>query len=163
MKHQLSLIILLFYVSFAAHGATKADNADHSEHQIVVFVNKDSDLQSLTKKQVTGFFLGRNRFSSKVKRVLTFDFPADLQVRTEFYEALTGKSISVIDAYLARLKYSGNVTLPIIKKDCDSLLEAVKSNEHAIAYGPISWFNTVEQGKFRIIYTLDVLHSENNK
>lgn len=125
--------------------------------KIAVFVNKNSSLKSMNKTQVRNFFLGRSRFSTASGRVITYDFDSDSQIRKAFYQSVTGKDISVIDAYLARLKYSGNVSLSLIESDWNSLLEAIKNDDKALAYGPMSWFDTDSSNEFRIIYVLDVV------
>jgi hypothetical protein len=101
---------------------------------IQVIVSGQSDLTSLNRKQVMGLFLGRSRSFPNGINAKAFDHEVGSTIRAHFFEGLTGKSISDIDAYWARLRYSGRASPPKVINNMAELLKEVSQNQHAIAY-----------------------------
>jgi ABC-type phosphate transport system substrate-binding protein len=99
--------------------------------EIVVIGNLDNELTSLTKKQVQEIFLGRTRTYSNGIRALPFDVP---DLRIEFYEKLTNRPIEQINAYWARLIFSGRASPPSDRPDQKSVINTVKNAKGVIAY-----------------------------
>ncbi len=101
---------------------------------IQVIVNVQSELTLLNRKQVMSLFLGRARSFPNGKSTKAFDYQIGSQLRKNFFEWLTGKSISDIDAYWARLRYSGRTSPPKVITDMNTILNIVAQNQSAIAY-----------------------------
>ncbi|MEE9424738.1 MAG: hypothetical protein V3V18_07135 [Methylococcales bacterium] len=99
--------------------------------EIVVIGNLDNELTSLTKKQVQEIFLGRTRNYSNGVRALPFNVP---DLRIEFYEKLTNRPIEQINAYWARLIFSGQASPPSDRPDQKSVINTVKNAKGVIAY-----------------------------
>ncbi len=119
MKTFIILVFLLFLTTVSA----AAD--------IVVIGNLDTDISSLSSKQVQEIFLGRTRVFSDGSRV----FPLDVSdLRVEFYQKLTHRPIEQIDGYWARLQFSGRSSPPELKKDQQAVVAAVKENRGVVAY-----------------------------
>ena len=94
----------------------------------------------MTQKQVMSLFLGRSRyFPDGGGRVKALDHPLDSQMRAGFYQALTGKNISDIDAYWARLKYSGKASPPLPVETSEQIIEILSQENGVIAYLPSSY------------------------
>jgi len=121
-------IIVCLSVSFEAW----AEVAD--THTIQVIVSSQSELTSLNRKQVMGLFLGRLRSFPNGSSAKAFDHEVGSSIRARFFEGLTGKSISDIDAYWARLRYSGRASPPKVIDNMAEILKVVSQNQHAIAY-----------------------------
>lgn len=126
------LIILLWTLSLVfpltvARGATS---------DWLVVVNSQSSVTELSEKQVMSLFLGRSRFFPSGERVRAIDHPINSEDRAEFYQALTGKSISDIDAYWARLTYSGRATPPTPLASSEEIIQLVGNTSEAISYLP---------------------------
>lgn len=107
--------------------------ADENE-TIQVIVNSQSELTELNQKQVMSIFLGRARFFPNGLHAKPLDNEMGSKIRSEFFEQLTGKSISDIDAYWARLSYSGRATPPKALDDSEKIIEAVSRSQNAISY-----------------------------
>ena len=118
MKKIISLTLFLTFTSLA--------NAE-----IVVIGNLDSKLSSLTKKQVQAIFMGRTRSFSNGIRALPLD---EANLRVEFYEKLTHRSIGQIDAYWARMTFSGQSPPPPVKYNQQSIIIDVINSKGKIAY-----------------------------
>ncbi len=101
---------------------------------IQVIVNIDSGLTRLNRRQVMSLFLGRARSFPNGLNAKPFDYRMGSELRTSFFEWLTGKSISDIDAYWARLRYSGRTSPPRVIEDSEMTLSIVRQNKNAIAY-----------------------------
>lgn len=102
----------------------------------LVVVNKNSELTALSQKQVISMFLGRAQFLPSGVRVQTFDFPVDSALRAKFYQRLTGKNIADIDAYWARLRYSGRASPPLALQNAQAIIEKLNQHKAGLAYLP---------------------------
>lgn len=102
----------------------------------LVVVNQDSGLTRLSQKQVMSLFLGRAQFLPTGPRAKTFDHPIDSPMRASFYQSLTGKHIRDIDAYWARLKYSGRASPPQALESVEEIIKKVSEQKGALSYLP---------------------------
>lgn len=141
---------MMAFVSLAASSFQE----EQEETAFVVFAHEGANVKELSKKQVMGFFLGRNRFSSSSRAYITYDYPADSEVRVAFYEALTGKSITYIDAYVARLQYSGNIPPPNVGNSFEDIYAAVKENRLALGYAPADSYDLINDPELQILYVV---------
>jgi len=99
--------------------------------EIVVIGNIHNNVPLMTKKQVQEIFLGRTRTFSNGIRALPLDV---VGLRSKFYKKLTNRPIEQINAYWARLKFSGRSSPPHLKPDQQSAISAVSSGKGVIAY-----------------------------
>lgn len=131
MKMRLFLLIsCLFIISSSVNGQTGVGSS------WLVVVNENADLTELSQKQVLSLFLGRAQFLPSGSRVKTIDYPVDSKVRADFYLSLTGKNIADIDAYWARLRYSGRASPPQPLADSNAIMAMVRQQKAALAYLP---------------------------
>lgn len=103
----------------------------------LIVVNADAEIEHLSKKQVISLFLGRSKFLPTGEKARAFDFPIESSARADFYRLLTGKNIADIDAYWARLKYSGRASPPTPVDDGEQIIALVSRVPSAIAYLPL--------------------------
>lgn len=129
----LVVVALCCSISFSQN---RADAAQNEPFYWLVVVKADSTVTTLTKNQVMGLFLGRAKFLPSGDKVKALDFPIASAVRAEFYRALTGKNIADIDAYWARLQYSGRATPPEPMENSEQIMQLVSKEKRAIAYLP---------------------------
>lgn len=101
---------------------------------IVVLVNSASPFVSLSQREISDLYLGRGRREVDGRVPQVIDLPLSSSVRTRFYESLTGKEIATVNAYWARLIFSGQIAPPRVLDDSASVLELLKKNTAAIAY-----------------------------
>jgi hypothetical protein len=142
------IILLLVSVEF---------RAEEAEAQIIqVIVSSQSELATLNRKQVMGLFLGRARNFPNGVNAKAFDHEVGSTIRARFFEGLTGKSISDIDAYWARLRYSGRASPPKVIGNMAELLKEVSQNQHAIAYIEEQDPDELSQQDIVVVYTVDV-------
>lgn len=110
---------------------TPASADDRSIH---VIVNPEANVSTLDDKQVMSLFLGRARGFPNGQLAKPFDYDMADAIRADFFEHLTGKQISDIDAYWARLSYSGRAFPPKSLKDREAIIAEVARNKQAISY-----------------------------
>lgn len=101
---------------------------------IVVILHGKTPLASITSKEVADLYLGRTRHLSNGQTANPLDNPAASAVRARFYKALTGKAITDINAYWARLLFTGQSSPPQPMADANALIEAVRNTPGAMAY-----------------------------
>ena len=76
-------------------------------------------------------------------------------MRAEFYESLTGKNIADIDAYWARLRYSGRATPPQALEDSKDIIEKVSKINAAIAYLPQDMSGSLKANGLTAVLTME--------
>lgn len=107
----------------------------HSVADIYVIVNNANPTPSITKKQTIDIFMGKTKSFSDGVHIQAIDQPADTKTRKEFYKNLTGKSLAYVNAYWARLFYTGRNQPPLDHfPDSNAIIYEVTKNNHAIAY-----------------------------
>lgn len=122
--HPLCIGVILSVVMWcaAAHGG------------MVVIVHPDNEIDSLSRSDVVDLYMGRYVAFPNGRPALPLDLPVDSETRAEFYSRMTGKSIAQINAYWARIIFTGRATPPRIVSTVPGLIQAVQENRNAIAY-----------------------------
>lgn len=120
----------------------------------LVLVSTESGVKNLTQKQVMSLFLGRSRFLPGGDKVTVLDHPIGSQMRSGFYLALTGKNISDIDAYWARLKYSGRASPPLPVDTAEQIIDILAQENGVIAYLPSSYKDYLAQKGIKPVLTM---------
>lgn len=120
----------------------------------LIVVNEQSSINQITQKQVMGLFLGRTSFLPTGTRAKPLDFPIKSNSRASFYQQLTGKDIAEIDAYWARLRYSGKSSPPQPLNSSDDIMNLVSNNKGIIAYLPAILENSLAEKGLKSILTI---------
>lgn len=101
---------------------------------LVVVVNPKSGVERLDRDDVINIFLGRYRQLPSGTTAEPLDLPAAAPEKAAFYERLVGKNLAEINAYWARLVFSGRTAPPQQVHSVEQLLDAVASRPGAIGY-----------------------------
>lgn len=117
------LVLLLSSVYFLAY----------ADEKIVVVVNPQSGIDSLTKDEVVNIFMGRYRKLSSGAMAQPIDQMNSTE-KAEFYKKLVGKNLAEINSYWARLVFSGKTTPPRMAKNTEELLDLMVTLPGAVAY-----------------------------
>lgn len=102
--------------------------------ELLVIVNAANPLDRLTREELLDIYMGRRSHFPTGDPALPLDLDADSPLRATYYQTLTGKTVAQINAYWARLIFTGRATPPRVLPDAAAALEAVRGNRHAIAY-----------------------------
>jgi ABC-type phosphate transport system substrate-binding protein len=96
--------------------------------EVVVVVNAKAAESSLTKDQVSQFFLGKSTAMTPV------DQAENASARAEFYKKVTDKDPSQIKALWSKLVFTGKATMPKEVGDNAGVKKAVAADPKAIGY-----------------------------
>lgn len=102
--------------------------------EIVVVVNPQNPLASLDRRALVDLYMGRTRFFPDGSLVLRLDQAPESAVREAFYRALVHKSVAEVNAYWARLLFTGRASPPQVLEGSQAVLAAVRDNVNAIGY-----------------------------
>lgn len=98
-------ILLALLIALAAVPVAWAD--------VVVVVGAQSGIDRLSRDDVINIFLGRYRKLASGIAAVPIDQPAGSGLKAEFYRKLTDKDLAEINAYWARLFFSGKTSPPL--------------------------------------------------
>lgn len=118
------LLTLLIWLAFASPVV---------RGEIAVVVAPDSPLQQLTAREVSNIYLGRLKTIAGEK-LLVLDHPMDSALRERFFKQVNGMDLRRLNAYWARLQFSGETQPPLSLDDNPSVLAMVRRNRYAIGY-----------------------------
>jgi len=102
--------------------------------ELVVIISAHNEVEQLSREQVINIFMGRYRKLPNGQTVIPFDIGGDTTERRDFYKKLLDKSLADINAYWARLTFSGRTTPPSSMRSQAEILDIVASNRFAIGY-----------------------------
>ncbi|MBF0259991.1 MAG: hypothetical protein HQK62_14385 [Desulfamplus sp.] len=105
-----------------------------SAEEVVVVVNHKNPVQSLSPREVSDMFLARRRTFPSGQPVLVLEHERNSRTREIFFYLLNKMTLRQVNAYWARLQFSGEVQPPQSLPDSRSVLEMVRRNSHTIGY-----------------------------
>ena len=101
---------------------------------LVVIVHPASGMRNLTQQQVIDIYLGRIQTNMDGKKIVPYDQPQDSEIRAMFYQRLTGRAVTSVNTYWARLLFTGRASPPRQPSDNMSITNIVAQNLDAIGY-----------------------------
>lgn len=117
---------------------------------MVVVVHPDNPVKTLSRDQVVNIFMGRQVYYPHGDIALPIDHPPDSPVRQEYYKTLVDKSVAQVNAYWARLLFTGQATPPRVLPSTRVILQTVSKNRDAIAYMERSDLNDMVKVVFQL-------------
>ena len=102
--------------------------------ELVVVVHPSNPADSLSRREVVDLFMGRTQYFADGSLVLRLDQPPQSQERQDFYRGLVNKSVAEVNAYWAKLLFSGRASPPQVVDGNKAVLAAVRDNKNAIGY-----------------------------
>lgn len=115
-----------FALLFAANASTARG--------LVVIVNPGSGVDALSRDDAVNIFMGRYRKLPSGIAALPIDIGGSNPRRKQFYTLLLNCDLADIDAYWARLVFSGQTSPPQQVADDKTAVRLVAGNRNAIAY-----------------------------
>jgi ABC-type phosphate transport system substrate-binding protein len=109
-------------------------SALYADPEITVIVHSDNELGALTRKQIADIYMGRITSLPNGSIPLPLDYQGDSPARTRFYESITGKSMAQINAYWARLSFTGQASPPRRLPNKAAVMQVVGKNQDALGY-----------------------------
>ena len=127
MKRMTILLVPILLLSFMGMASAKTTG-------FKIIVNQDSDVTSLTKKQVSRLFLKKAKTWDNDLKVAPVDLPSGTDARGNFSKEIHGKSVAAVKAYWQHRVFSGRDVPPPEKESDDSVVAFVRNNPGAIGY-----------------------------
>lgn len=98
---------------------------------VAVVVNPDSDVTQLTRNEAINIFMGRYRKLPNGDTAIPVDLAPE---KARFYRQLVEKELSEINAYWARLMFSGQASPPQQMQSVEDVQNVILNNRGAIGY-----------------------------
>jgi ABC-type phosphate transport system substrate-binding protein len=108
--------------------------AAYAEPDFTIIANSNNELGTLTRKQIADIYMGRITSLPNGSIPLPLDYQGDSAVRSRFYQSITGKNMAQINAYWARLSFTGQGNPPRRLADKAAILQVVEKNQGALGY-----------------------------
>jgi ABC-type phosphate transport system substrate-binding protein len=105
--------------------------SDELGDSLVVVVNPDSGVNRVDREDVINIFMGRYHQLPSGITAIPVDFQA---AKEDFYAQLINKSLPEVNAFWARLVFSGRAMPPLQIRTAEELLAFVARNKGAIGY-----------------------------
>lgn len=135
MKYLISSLLFSFYIN---------------AQDLVVVVNKSNNINDLSKREVIDIYMGRYVTFPDGESAKPFDLPAESQLKNDFYLKLVNQNERKINAYWARLLFSGRAKPPESVESINEVLSHLKNSESAIAYIPESEVTDIVKVVYRL-------------
>jgi hypothetical protein len=100
----------------------------------VLIANPKSGIAHLSQDDVTNIYLGRYRRLASGQAADPIDLPPESTLKARFYRQLVDKNLAEINAYWARLVFSGKTRPPRVVTSEDEAVQLVLRNVDALAY-----------------------------
>lgn len=123
---KLSILTFLLF-SLSTHG-----------QELVVVVSKNNSINELSKREVIDIYMGRYMTFPNGKSAKPIDLVEQSQLKNDFYLNLVDQSAQKINAYWARVLFSGRAKPPESVESIEAVFNYLKESESAIAYIPQS-------------------------
>lgn len=101
---------------------------------LVVVAHPQSGIERLSRDDVVNIYLGRYRRLASGGVAEPLDLPIDSELRSRFYRGLVDKNPAEINAYWARLVFSGKTRPPQVVDTVENALRLVATYPQALAY-----------------------------
>lgn len=136
-------LVLLFVLSMCAMNPVQAG-------EIVVIVNAESNVATLSKRELIDLYMGKNLSFPNGLKTLTLDHDLDSKLRANFYQSLVNKSVAQVNAYWARLLFTGRAKPPQEIASSEQVKLFVHENRNAIGYIDSDFLDASVKEVFRV-------------
>jgi ABC-type phosphate transport system substrate-binding protein len=122
-----------------------------AETRLVVVVNPDSGVASISLDEARNLFLGRQKRLGSGLPAMPVEQDAPADIRARFYHRLAHKDLAEINAYWARLFFTGQARPPRQAASAEAVIRAVAADPGAI--GLLEW--TRPDRRVKVVLALD--------
>ncbi len=118
--------------------------------EIAVIVNSENNVSTLSKRELIDLYMGKTHAFPNGLKTITLDQNTDSKVRQKFYHSLVNKSVAQVNAYWARLLFTGRATPPRIANRSEEIRRLVQENPNAIGYIDSDFLDSSVKEVFRV-------------
>jgi ABC-type phosphate transport system substrate-binding protein len=105
-----------------------------AEPTLVIIVNPDSGVTSLSREQAESIFMGRQKRLPSGLLAVPVEQLIPPEARVRFYQYLVHRSVNQVRAYWARLYFSGEAQPPRQTRNSEETLAVIAANRGAIGF-----------------------------
>lgn len=102
--------------------------------EISIIVHPKNPMASMTIKEVTRIYLGKQKTFSNGERVVPLDVDRELQLHKNFYHRVVKKSDAQLKSYWSRLVFTGKAQPPKAVLDSVEVMTLVAADPNMIGY-----------------------------
>ena len=122
-----------------------------ASEKLLVVVHKDAPVSQLSKSEVIDLFMGKYTAFNDGNKTITVELPDNNELKKEFYQLLINQSLARVNAYWARLKFTGRKRYVSQQKSESEIIQFISNNEHSIGYINAQNLND----NLKVVYVLD--------
>ncbi|XQF90214.1 hypothetical protein ACOBV8_17710 [Pseudoalteromonas espejiana] len=119
--------------------------------EFVVVVNKSNTINALSKREIIDIYMGRYLTFPDGETSKPLDLPAKSTLKNDFYLKLVNKDEQKINAYWARLLFSGRAKPPTPSASVEDAINKIAASQFAIGYIPVSQLTDA----VKVVYRFD--------
>jgi len=124
--------------------------------ELVVIANKNLDTSDLSKKKIIDIYMGRHALSLNGIKLTPLDQADGSDAKAYFYQAFVNKKLNQINAYWARLLFSGRGKPPMMVETEEEIINIIIHNATMIGYVDSSKLTADEvSNQIKIIANVD--------
>lgn len=102
--------------------------------KVYVVANSEAPIANLSKKELRDLYLGRSKSFPNGEYAKVIDRQGNEELRTKFFKTVCNMSPRKVDAFWAKLVFSGRMH-PLEKMEADSeVLSSLNDNKYALAF-----------------------------
>ncbi|GHG04810.1 hypothetical protein [Thalassotalea marina] len=121
------------------------------QEDMVVVMSKGTPIQTLSKSEVIDIFMGKYTAFPNGELAIAVELSGEPEIRQLFYKKLINRSLASVNAYWARLKFSGRKRSVVDQDSVGEVIAYLEKNPLAIGYIPISSLND----SLKVVYRLN--------
>lgn len=110
-------------------------------NSLVVIVSKDSNIQDITKKELSKIFLAKTKRLPSGDKSLVVE-STNKEFQAKFYKTICNKNDKQLRKYWTKMIFTGRGQPPKKIKSIPELISFVKNNKNAISYIPFKDINS---------------------
>ena len=122
--HFVLVLIMLLFMAWTQAAAA----------EVIVIVHPDNPLAELNREQLIDIYMGRYTHFPDGRTAIPLDQAPDSPIRAAYYQKLINKSVAQVNAFWARLLFSGRATPPRVLTGTQAVIDVVTHNRNAIGY-----------------------------
>lgn len=128
----LAAVLLIAFYLIPAQAQTQINEP------LVVVVNKANPIDRLSRSELIDLFMGKYVAFPDNQKAIPVELEGENLVKESFYSDLVGMSLSRVNAYWSRLRFTGRKRAAVFKPSETELAKFIASNKQAIGYLPKS-------------------------
>lgn len=106
----------------------------YSSEQLVVVINIENPVDSLTKSEVIDIFMGKYLAYPNGEMASPIELNDDHELKSHFYQYLIGRTVASVNSYWSRLKFTGRKRKASVVNSEEEAIKQLNNTKLAIGY-----------------------------